>query len=114
MNFYMDNDWKWNKKKNIPIFFRFLKNKNAYSQYLANATNQAIAFYTQGGIIHGLHISCLDDYIDTFSWSQSPEGSDFWCVLDERWRKFCDSSEDDEDDVSDDDNDNWDTIPMYE
>ena len=68
----------YNDKINL---FSFLKDKNAFHQYVRNLLNLSEQcpkeFFEKTDL--------NDAIIGAFVWSQTPEGMDFWNALDKSW-----------------------------
>lgn len=61
-------------------FISFLKEQNALKEYIFNLDYQKDETLLYR-ILHHKH----DNYIDSFLWSQTKQGRDYWCELDAMW-----------------------------
>lgn len=61
-------------------FISFLKEQNALEEYIFNL-NEQLNETLLSRILHHRH----DSYIDSFFWSQTKQGRDYWSSLDKKW-----------------------------
>lgn len=73
--------------KDKIIFLTFLKDKNAFRQYVRNMQNLSI----QSPNYFFEHTSLCDAIAGAFTWYKTPEGTEFWCQLDKSWLKHISS-----------------------
>lgn len=69
-------------KSEIKVFFRFLKEKNAYNKFWRALLDEGFKNPCQ----FLLRINAGDAIMMAFYWGGTKEGSTFWNVLDENWQ----------------------------
>ena len=83
-------------KNPIEIFKNFLKENGAYNNYIININNSKIYHFSEIGINDEnfntviKKINNMLDWIDIpFTWDKTPEGQNFWSILNDKWFKIC-------------------------
>lgn len=69
------------------ILFSFLKDNNAFWQYVRNM--QKLSKQSSKEFFENTNLN--EAIVGAFVWSQTPEGDDFWDALDISWIDYLDS-----------------------
>lgn len=69
---------------NLPssIFFAFLKQNKAYGSFKRNFSN---SYYLHHGTFDLNNVNPSFYLVCAFTWSSTPEGKDYWSLLDDKW-----------------------------
>ena len=67
-----------NTKEQIEDFLKFLKNNNCLNKYLNNTKRKHKDFF--------LYTPLEALILGTFMWDATPEKSDFWSKINQKWR----------------------------
>ena len=75
--------------KQHPEFFRFLKEKGVYSEWIKNRCDHMINYHAELYSVSGTKESnFLSSYLTSFVWKKTLEGYDFWENMSIKWHYF--------------------------
>lgn len=70
-------------------FIQFLKQNNAYEQFMFNFKKQNDFFRTKKSNFVNYSPTDLWKYVDyAFNWNKTNEGWDYWAILDKKWKSL--------------------------
>lgn len=92
-------DGWFNSCDELKTFSAWLREHDAFEQYVANLINDDSDSYTNGAVadiqsaqtyLEGLE---PEEYVNAFGWCNTPEGAQYWFELCTLWENFVDEHE---------------------